>query len=188
MLFYWWLHKSSLGLIGYDDVWAIPSLLKIHFLLFVMFSWFCDSSYYIFATFFFKKFRTTCYLLILITIQATMRQGKAYATKRNKGRRYKQWNGTKIQTLYSSSKFAISSSNRLSFLSIASMALSSTSRLADRTVLSSMNTLWWTMSNPISICSVNPWRCLGDGDQTSWDDNACNDWKASTINANQCSQ
>jgi len=188
MLFYWWLHKSSLGLIGYDDVWAIPSLLKIHFLLFVMFSWFCDSSYYIFATFFFKKFRTTCYLLILITIQATMRQGKAYATKRNKGRRYKQWNGTKIQTLYSSSKFVISSSNQLIFLSITSMASSSTSRLADRTVLSSMNALRQMMSNPISNCSVNPQWHLGDGDWTRHDDEACNDWKASITKVNQCGQ
>jgi len=94
----------------------------------------------------------------------------------------------KAQTLYSSSKFAISSSNQLIFLSITSIALSRTSCLAERTILSSKNTLQQTMSNSISKFSANPQQHLRDGDQTRQDDKACNDWKASITNANQCKQ
>jgi len=157
-----------------------PLTLKILFLLLVMFCWFCD--------FLHQKYRTMCYLFIL----------KQYKHTRDK-KKHMQWKGMreedinkeiipKVWTHYSSSKFAISSSNRLIFLSIMSIASSSTSHLADRTILSSKNTLWQTMSDSMSNCSVNPQQCLGDGDWTRWDDEACDDWKASITNANQCKQ
>jgi len=188
MSFSWWLHKSSLGLIVYDDFWAIPLLFKILFLLLVTFCWFCNSSYYFLATFFFKFSETTFYLFIYINRTRIQGTRKSIWDEENKGKRYKRKNHTKVQTLYSSSKFAISSSNQFIFLSIASMASSRTSHLTDRTILSSKNTLQWTMSDSISNCSVNPQWCLGDRDQTRWDDDACDNWKASITSVNQCRQ
>jgi len=178
MLFSWRLCKSSLGLIGYDDVWAIPSLLKILFLLFEMFSWFCNS-YNILVTFFFKFFTNNMLSVYFIYSTGNKEQRKTYATTETREEEIRKEIAQKVRTFYSSSNSAISSSRRSIPSWIANSCLSRTSCLVIITALSSMNTLWQTLSDSLPMSSTIPRRRLGEGDRIICDDDACDDCNAS---------